>query len=199
MNKLSFDHWWYTAERFLELACASHILPLLLCTSIFESLKYAMKSLETLYSWSIQFLLLKKLNLDYSAQILLLLQSVLYFTYIASRAFSVVSLLIWKVIILNQNNLKLQKSPNHWLSMKKLIFDHWSYTAKRFWELTCGSHILPLLLSSWIFESLKYAMKSLETLYSWSIQSSLLKKLNLDYSAQILLLLQSVLYFSYIA
>ena len=110
MKKPSFDHWSYTAERSWELTCGSHILPLLLCAWIFESLKYAMKSLETLYKWSIQCSLLKKLNLDYSAQILLLFKSVLYFTYIASRAFSVVSLLIWKVIILNQNNLKLCRS-----------------------------------------------------------------------------------------
>ena len=110
MKKPSFDHWSHTAKRFFELTCGSHILPLLLCAWIFESLKYAMKSLEILYKWLIQSSLHKKLNLDYSAQILLLFKSVLYFTYIASRAFSVVSLLIWKVIILNQNNLKLCRS-----------------------------------------------------------------------------------------
>ena len=92
-----------------------------------------------------------------------------------------------------------QKSSNHLLSMNKLSFDHWWYTAERFLELACASHILPPLLCAWIFESLKIVMKSLETLHKWSNQSSLLKKPDLDYQAEILVFLESVLDFTYIA
>ena len=147
MNKLSFDHWWYTAERFLELACASHILPLLLCAWIFESLKIVMKSLETLHKWSNQSSLLKKPDLDYQAEILVFLESVLDFTYIAFKG------LLCGIFAHPESHhvdLKsfgtLPKSPNYWLLMKKLSFDHLWYTSEMFLEFTVSSNILPLLL-----------------------------------------------------
>ena len=111
-----------------------------------------------------------------------------------------VSLLIWKVIIFNWDLSELcKKSSNHLLLMNKLSFDHWWHTAERFLELACASHILALFLCAWIFESLKIVMKSLESLHKWSNQSLLLKKPDLDYQAEILVLLESVLDFTYIA
>ena len=72
IRKLSLMEFSCTEYRFWEFTSGSHILSLLLCAWIFQSLQIVTKPGETLHKWPNQFLLKKKLTLDYLEHILLL-------------------------------------------------------------------------------------------------------------------------------
>ena len=199
-EKLSLGHCWFTADMFLQLACSSKINYFLSSAWISEIFKYLTKSLETLHRWPIQYSLLKKLSLDQQPNILVLLQSLQDFTYIAFKG------LLYSNCLHSESHRIASKSfetfhtpPNDEVLMIKLSLGHCWFTPEIFLHLTCSSKLNYLLLCAWISEILKYFMKSLETFHKWSIQYSLLKKLSLELAPIMLVLFQSLQDFTYIA
>ena len=159
-----------------------------------------MKSLETFHKWPIQCSLLKKLSLELAPIMLVLFQSLQDFTYIAFKGLLFINCLhseshhiAWKWFDTFHTLLDDE------VLMIKLSLGHCWFTAEIFLQLTSSSKINYFLLCTWISEILKYLMKSLETLYKWPIQCSLLKKLSLELAPIMLVLFQSLQDFTYIA
>ena len=189
MRKLSLPHWWYTWEKFLEFTCACSLLPLSFLYLNFGSWKIVTNCLESLHKWPNHSSLLKKLSLDYPGHILVLFQCLLCFTYMAFKG-----LLCGIVVHLESQHIAsksfeiLHTSPNNWLLMKKLSLAYWWYNWEKFPVFTCACSILPLSFLCLNFGSLNIFTNCLETVHKWPNQSSLLKKLSLDYPGLILVL-----------
>ena len=200
MIKLSLGHCWFTAEIILQLTCSSKISYFLLCAWISEILKYLMKSLETFHKWSIQYSLLKKLSLELAPMMLVRFQSYQDFTHIPFKGLPCINCLPSESHHIASKSFEtFHTLPNDEILMIKLSLGHCWFTAEIFLQLTCSSNINYFLLCAWISEILKYLMKSLETLYKWPIQYSLLKKLILELAPIMLVLFQSLQDFTYIA
>ena len=172
----------------------------LLLAWIFESLQICTNSLETLQKSPTQSPLMKKLTLGYHRHILVLLRSVLEFSYIAFRAFICGTFGDLQLTIMHRNHLKLL--THH----RNTPFSWENYVWSTHHRVHCGSHSWPMvlrffhfLLLALIFESLQIRSKSLETLQKSPTQSPLRKKHTLGYHRHILVLLHSILEFSYIA
>ena len=190
---------WCTANSFLDFTSGSHILSLLLCAWIFQSLQIVMKPPETLHKWPNQSLLKKKLTLDYLEHILLLWQTLHDFTYMPFKTFlsGILVDLITHYTALKSFEILHALSNNCLLIGKLSLMELW-WTANRFLVFTSGSHMLSLLLCAWIFQNLQIVTKPPETLHKWPNQCLLKKKLTLDYLEHILLLCQTLHDFTYV-
>ena len=159
-----------------------------------------MKSLETFHKWSIQYLLLKKLSLELAPIMLVLFECFQDFTHIAFKGlFCINSLHSESHHIASKSFETFHTVPNDEVLMIKLSLGPCWFTAEIFLQLTCSSKINYFLLYAWICEILKYLLKSLQTLYKWPIEYSLLKKLSLELAPIMLVLFQSLQDFTYIA
>ena len=154
--KLSLGKWWCTGQRFLAFTYGSNIYHFLLCGWILESLKIASKSLETFHKWPNRSLLLKKLSSEYLAYILLHLQSLQDFTYMAFKDLFCGTFFVESHHNTSESVETFHTSPNHCLEVKKLSLGQWWCTGQRVLEFTYGSNILSLSfmwLNSWKFEN----------------------------------------------
>ena len=200
IRKLSLMESWCTANRFLEFTSGSHIISLLLCAWIFQSLQIVTNPPETLHKWPNQSLLKKKLTLDYLEHILLLWQTLHDFTYMPFKGFlSDILVHLGSRHTASKSFEILHASSNNCLLIKKLSLMELWCTADRFLEFTCCSHILSLSFMCVMFQSLQIVTKPPETLHKWPNKSLLKKKLTLDYLEHILLLWQTLYVFTYMA
>ena len=123
-------------------------------------------------------------------QILALLQSLQDFAYIALQGLlSVIFVHLKSRHIGSKWFETLQKSPNHWILLRKTKFDLWWYSSEKSVHFTCGSNISSLsfmCLNFWKFEN----CHEIAWNFARMIESvSVAEKLKLDYPAQILVLL----------
>ena len=120
----------------------------LLWAWIFESLKLFTKSLQTFHKWSNQSPLLKKLNLDYPVEILVLLKSPRFYLYNFQRQYS-----LWHLYSFEKSSCWTEIFEYLQEITKSLAFDK----KTKFWplEFTCDRNILPLSFTCLNFSKFK--------------------------------------------
>ena len=108
----------------------------------------------------------KKLSLELAPIMLVLLQSLQNFTYIAFKGLLCINCLHSESHYIASKSFEtFHTLPNDEILMIKLSLGHCWFTAEIFLQLTCSSKINYFLLCAWISEILKYLMKSLETFH----------------------------------
>ena len=93
----------------------------------------------------------------------------------------------------------LHTSPNHCFWMKRLSLSQWWCTKERFLEFAYGFNILPLSFMCQTFWKFANSHEITWNFAQMTEQSSLIKELSWDYPVHILVLLQSLQNFTYIA
>ena len=182
VKNLSLDHWWCTGLRFLEFTYGSNIVPLSFMWLNSWKFENCIEIAWNSHEWANRSSLLKRLSSEYAAYIVLHLQSLQDFTYMAFKDLRCGTFFVESHHNTSESVETFHTSPNHCLEVKKLSLGQWWCMVLTFYHF---------LLCGWILESLKIASKSLEILHKWPNESSLLNKLSSEYLACILLHLLS--------
>ena len=149
--------------------------------------------------WPKQSSLMKKLSLEHSTHILVLFWSLPDFTFIPFNGFFCGMF----VHLATQHTASrkheiFQRSPNQSLFIRNLSLSQSWFTQ----DMSHSWHVVltfyHFLSSAWIFESWQSLPKLLETLQKWPNQSSLMKRLRLEYSTHIFVFFWSLSHFTFI-
>ena len=145
MIKGNLGHLWFSPERLLELLYGSNIMPLsFMCLNFW---KYA--NIHQM-AWNFAHLtdsavVDKKPSLELVGHIIVVLQSLKDFTYVAFKGF-LCFIFVYLAVhhIASKSFETFHTSPNNCLLIIKVSFDHLWFTPERLLEVPYGSNIMPL-------------------------------------------------------